>query len=146
MSLILIGLSVLLGGCASSKTATSDAETFFAVIVSDMPTALKWYEEVLDLEVLSNVTMADKGFKQAILENDHIHVELVQMSSATNSADEYKVGFFTVGIAISDFDERIERLQSSGVTFGGKVMVGQTDRRQVLILDPDGNRIHLFEK
>ena len=50
------------------------------------------------------------------------------------------------GFSVQNFDSRVKQLTSNGVVFQGKVVTdSKTLNRMVIVLDPDGNRIQLFE-
>ena len=138
--------TLMLASCASTKVKDSPPRTFFAVIISDMDSSLKWYSEVFDLEVVTNTTMADRGIKQANLINDQLRVELIEMSSASARPEGYAEGLFKAGLEVRDFEKWLSRFEALGVELKGDVVKDNKGKSMVIVLDPDDNRIQLFEK
>lgn len=128
---------------------------FNAIIVSELDSSLVWYQQMLGYEVLSNKAYAEMGFKQANLSRGHASLELLELSSAIapeKSIPNYNsktkvIGLFKFGFQVDDFDQWMEYLEAKQVTFHGRVVKEETtNKRMIIILDPDGNRIQLFEK
>ncbi len=56
-------------------------------------------------------------------------------------------GFFNFGFKVKEFDEWISHLEESNTLFQGEVVADPvSNKRMVIVLDPDGNRIQLFEE
>ena len=56
-------------------------------------------------------------------------------------------GFFKIGLAIENFEERVNELVRNGVSLHGEVVTDPySNKKMVIVLDPDGNRIQFFEK
>jgi hypothetical protein len=56
-------------------------------------------------------------------------------------------GFFKFGFLVSEFEKWVTHLEQCKVEFYGTVVADPiSKKRMVLIKDPDGNRIQLFEK
>jgi catechol 2,3-dioxygenase-like lactoylglutathione lyase family enzyme len=47
-------------------------------------------------------------------------------------------------IEVEDLEERVETLRAAGVTFRNRIVVGPGGK-QILVEDPDGNLVELFE-
>ena len=129
--------------------------SFVAVIVSDIDTSIAWYSRHLDLTLQDRTDRADFGFSQANLSNAAVHVELIQIKGSI-SADQVASAFgaksrlqgvFKFGFRTGDFDDWLQRWKEAGVNFRGEVVSDPTSgKRMIIALDPDGNRIQLFEK
>ncbi|SMD31998.1 Glyoxalase/Bleomycin resistance protein/Dioxygenase superfamily protein [Reichenbachiella faecimaris] len=95
------------------------------------------------------------GFKQANLSNGPANLELIELNSAISlqevipnyNAKTKVIGLFKFGFQVDQFDAWIEYLEGQQVQFNGRVVTDDlTNKRMVVILDPDGNRVQLFEK
>ena len=142
------------------STAQNDSlpglEAYFtAIIVQDMDISIDWYTSVLGFDVLNNMASAERGFKQANLTNGSVLLELIELKSAVSSTEllaDYPpktrmTGFFKFGFAVSNFDDWIDHLIQKEVDFYGDVVEDPiSGKRMVIITDPDGNRIQIFEK
>ena len=106
------------------------------------------------MELINLDHFPDRGFSQANLRSEMIHIELIQTSSSITLEDVLEnapaksrvSGFFKMGLALKDFQTTIDRLKTQGVKFAGSVVKDPlSGRRMVIILDPDGNRVQFFE-
>lgn len=138
---------------ATSALGQSLTPTFSALIVKDIDVSIAWYQEKLGYELRNKTENTERGFKLANLEHDVAELELIELSAAidlSKSLDGYTnrtrwVGIFKVGFTVEDFDLWIRHLESVNADFYGDV-VTMNERRMVIIKDPDGNRIQLFEQ
>lgn len=82
-------------------------------------------------------------------------LELIQLSGTLSPADivpDYTsktriYGFFKMGFQVTDLDTWVSFLKEKQVEFNGDVVTDLvTNKRMVITLDPDGNRIQLFEQ
>ena len=128
---------------------------FVAIIVENMDSSVQWYTKKLGFEVISRIDLEERGFKQANLKLGNTRIELIQTSNSIYKKDILKeatprsriAGLFKFGFVLDDFDKWVSTLKNSGVEFKGSVVKDpNTNQRMVIILDPDGNRIQLFEK
>ena len=99
--------------------------------------------------------MPEYGFEQTNLTNGAMNLELIQLQSAVSpneaipnySAKTRLQGIFKIGLQVQQFDKWMAHLQKLEVRFHGGVVTDPISaKRMVIILDPDGNRIQLFEK
>lgn len=142
----------------SQETNSVPVETepfFWAVIVSDMNSSVDWYKKNLGLSVRYLNNYEERGFKQAALERPGLLLELIEMDSAimpdeVNNADGKKArigGFFKIGLQVDDFDKWYAWASQSNIVFHGSVVTDPVSKkRTVIILDPDRNRVQVFEK
>jgi catechol 2,3-dioxygenase-like lactoylglutathione lyase family enzyme len=157
-SYILIALMIALQACSQSQkdnSGQSDFQlSFVAFMVTDIDTAISWYTDILGFNLLDRVDNAERGFSQANLQRDEMKIELIETNTTIsmrevliNQSERARIaGFFKVGFTVQDFDQWIEHLSVSQVNFRGDIVVDQnTGKRMVVFLDPDGNRIQLFE-
>lgn len=133
-----------------------DLEAYFsAMIVSDLDSSINWYSNILGFEIVNKVESKERRFKQSNLKKGNALIELIELDNAVYPEDvvpNYNnktriVGFFKTGFLVSDFDKWIDHLTNEKVDFHGNiVMDDSTGKRMVIIIDPDGNRIQIFEK
>ena len=129
-------------------------EFFFAIIVSDIEVSMDWYERTLGFEEINFRALDERGFKQANLHNGRVNLELIELVAAVNPAraipdfnDRTKLlGLFKVGYTIDDFDQFLEDLAVvDSDALGAVVLDPLRDRRMLILKDPDGNRVQIFE-
>ena len=127
---------------------------FSAIIVQDIDSAIAWYSKKLGFELVNRVDMPKRGFSQANLKRQGALIELIQTNKTLNPKDllagkpkKTKIGgFFKLGFQVADFDVWVKWLKKVKVNFYGSVVKDPVSgKRTVLLLDPDGNRIQLFE-
>lgn len=128
---------------------------FSAIIVNDIESSITWYSSNFGFKVLNKIESEEKGFKQANLKCGNILIELIELKSSLspqNLLENYpkktKIdGFFKFGFLVSEFDKWVAFLKQSKAEFYGSVVTDNISGKKILIImDPDGNRIQLFEK
>lgn len=134
----------------------SDPEPYFsAIIVENIDTSIDWYGKILGYEIINKVDMSDRGFRQANLKRGDSLLELIELSTALSPAELLSdkpartriKGFFKFGFTVSAFDDWMKFLTVSDVNFNGSVVEDpNSGKRMIIMLDPDGNRIQLFEE
>lgn len=153
--LFLIVLLSVNPAIAKTQQAPELNAHFSAIIVEDMERSLAWYQKVLGLSVINQIDMMQqRGFHQANLKNKGLQLELIQTNKTfgakTLLADKPKkskvAGFFKLGFVVEDFDRWLAWFTKHQVKLYGSVVNDPvSDKRTVLFLDPDGNRLQLFE-
>lgn len=82
-------------------------------------------------------------------------IELIELKSSLspkslleNHPKKTKIdGFFKFGFLVSEFEKWVDALKKSKVEFYGDIVIDNlTGKRMLLVKDPDGNRIQIFEK
>ena len=131
-------------------------EAFFAAfIVEDLDTSIVWYSDTWGFKIVDKKSFPNMGFKQANLELADIRIELIELESALDPSEVIPnydaktklMGIFKFGLLLPDFDVWIKHLQDLGVIFHGGIVDDQLrGKKMTIVLDPDGNRIQLFEK
>ena len=155
--LLSISLFILISiTCYSQNKKLSNPEPYFtAIIVSNIDTAIYWYSDKLGFEVLNRVDLVERGIKQANLKCGNTLIELIESNTSIYPKDilagkpktTQLAGYFKFGFMVEDFDDWINHLMESGAEFHGRVVKDQaTGKKIVIIKDPDGNRIQLFER
>lgn len=157
IKIIFAGISLLcISEIGFAQDKLSDPEgSFIAIIVSDMDVSIAWYQDVLGFEVMNQVAVPERGFKQANLNRGKMDIELIELNNAisqeealTNHPANTRIGgFFKFGFQVNDFDEWFLHLTNKNVEFYGSVVRDPVSGKQMLIIkDPDGNRIQFFER
>lgn len=141
---LLSGLNVK----AQEQSLPDPQPYFMAFIVSDIDSSIAWYQEVFGLVQQNYVSNEERGFKQANLSRADMLVELIELNRAVSQDPSQRYeGIFKVGLLVSEFDRWVEFLRKKEVQLFGDVMTDPiTNRRMIILFDPDGNRIQLFEK
>ncbi len=137
-----------------NSTSPLDAY-FFSLIVNNIDSAMLWYEDILGFNRVSYTESAERGFKLANLTRENIALELIALKSALNAEDVIPnfnnktrlVGIFKFGFRVNDFNHWEKHLKANNVNIYGDVVEDPTTGKKiVIVLDPDGNRVQLFEK
>jgi hypothetical protein len=109
----------------------------------------------LGLKIVNKNESEDLGFKVANLKRGNIFVELMELERALSPKDfisSYNQGIrikglFKTGFLVSDFEKWMDHFNKKGVLFHGNVVTDElSGNKMVIILDPDGNYIQIFEK
>ncbi|MCB0279466.1 MAG: VOC family protein [Calditrichaeota bacterium] len=139
-----------------SQTAGLAAPTayFSAIIVTDIDTSIAWYTRHLGFELLKRNEFTAQNIRQANLKTGDILIELIEAKGKTlNSAElrqreekRFSSGYFKFGLKLKEFDAWVKKLRNEGVDFYGDVVTDPLlQKRMVIIKDPDGNYLQLFE-
>ncbi|MGH1364640.1 MAG: VOC family protein [Calditrichia bacterium] len=140
----------------SQDDPISDPEPYFtAMIVSNIDTTLEWYTNNLGFEMVSRVDLEERGLRMANLKCGKAWIELIELKGAVSPGELMVetpkkiriIGLFKIGYLVAELDQWVTRLKNAGVEFNGDVVKDQhSGRRMVIVKDPDGNRVQLFEK
>jgi catechol 2,3-dioxygenase-like lactoylglutathione lyase family enzyme len=115
-------------------------------IVDDVPAAVAFYTERLGFEVEMN---PGPGF--AILKRDDLRL-LVNSANGPGGAAQPMPdgrrpepgGWNRIQLAVEDLAAEVERLKAEGAVFRNEIVAGRGGK-QILIEDPAGNPVELFE-
>ncbi len=128
---------------------------FFAIVVSDIDKSINWYNNILEFSLLNKREVESIGLKQANLNRGNVHLEIIQLESAIEPKEVISefgqksklIGLFKVGFSIPDFNLFISRLSKIDTNASGNVVNDpNSNERMIIIRDPDGNRIQIFEE
>ena len=110
-------------------------------IVNDVDEAVDFYRDRLGFAVEKH---APGKFAALIREDLHLFLNVPGAGSAGKAGgDPQPGGWSRFMIVTDDLDGMIEELRSAGATFRGDVAEGAG--RQILLEDPSGNVVELFE-
>ncbi len=152
----LVALALLVSVAhAQGPPETTMRSSFAAVIVSDFDASLEWYQQVLGFEVVNRRALPERGIFQANLQREGADLEILALASAVDPStlseevDEKTrfQGLFKIGFTVTDFSEWLEWFEAKAVEFHGDVVADpQSGKRMVILRDPDGNRVQIFEE
>lgn len=152
---LFVSLCLMTPNCLSQENTSSIQPNFSAIIVSDIENSIDWYSKRFNFTVISRTNLEERGFKQANLKIDSFLLELIEIEGtfdakkAIKENTEYKFvqGFFKIGFQVNDLNFWIEHLKNEKTDFFGDVVSDPNSGKKMLIIkDPDGNYIQLFEK
>jgi catechol 2,3-dioxygenase-like lactoylglutathione lyase family enzyme len=113
-------------------------------MVNDVEAALTWYTQHLGFEVLSNAAPAFADVRRGALR--------LLLSGPTSSAGRAMAdgerpgpgGWNRIHLILEDLPAEVARLRAAGVQFRND-MVSGPGGSQILLLDPSGNVVELFQ-
>lgn len=139
--ILFLCVAVLLTGCGEKSGFEVKKLT---IITKNAEQLAKWYEKNLDFDrSLENDLLYHKNLTILLEENDKAkHRDSTKVAYNLDRLP----GFFKIGFLTNQFDNLVESLRENEVKFVGGVVTDKIqDRRMLVIKDPDGNRIQLFE-
>ena len=154
-SLLPILLLVFVCSCIAQDNQREGQLTFFALVVSDIDASIEWYSRTLEFDVVNTNIAEEMQFRHANLKYGNVLLELIELGSSLDPAEAiegftpktYLQGLFKVGFAVSDLETRVAGWKEAGIAMKGDIVRDPVTKRQMIILlDPDGNRIQLFER
>jgi catechol 2,3-dioxygenase-like lactoylglutathione lyase family enzyme len=113
-------------------------------MVADVEAAIAWYTQHLGFSVLTNFAPAFADVKRGALR--------LLLSGPTSSAGRPMAdgdrpgpgGWNRIHLIVDDLDAEVARLHAEGVKFRNDIVTGPGGS-QILIIDPSGNFVELFE-
>ena len=113
-------------------------------MVSDVEVSIAWYTKHLGFTLLNNQSPAFADVKRGAL---RLLLSGPKSSAGRTMADGAEPGpggWNRIHLIVEDLPAEIERLKAEGVRFRNDVVTGPGGA-QVLLLDPSGNLVELFE-
>jgi len=141
--------------CGQIKNLPPPKAYFSAIIVNNMDTSLQWYTKIFGCQKINLIHLEERGLKQANLQCGNALLELIEIKGSMDPSTILKSkpqgtklkGFFKFGFEVEDFDGWMSHLeQFKAHIHGSAVTDPNSGKRIVVLLDPDGNRIQLFEQ
>lgn len=139
----------------TAKAQTAFKPLFTAIMVENIDSSVSWYGKVLNLKQRNRVDNAARGFKQVIMQDKGIMIELVQLDKAvsgdsilsTYPRGSALMGFYKFGMMVSNIDAVFQQLHAMAVNVHGKMVSDPVSGKKTFIIaDPDGNLIQFFEE
>ncbi|MEQ9305047.1 MAG: VOC family protein [Marinoscillum sp.] len=129
----------------SSCTKQKEFEIYeLTIITKDAKNLALWYEKNLGFEPSNDFDLLYHESLTILLDEnkDARHLDTVKRHLNIKELP----GIFKFGFVTNQFDDLVKSLERNGVSFHGSVMYDSLlDQRMVIIKDPEGNRIQLFE-
>jgi catechol 2,3-dioxygenase-like lactoylglutathione lyase family enzyme len=114
----------------------------FRYIVEDVEEALAFYHDLLGFKVEMHPA---PGFAALSRDGMKLFLNAPGAGGAGRAGgDPEPGGWNRIQIEVDNLEELMDRLRSGGVTFRGELVEGRGGN-QVLIQDPSGNPVELFE-
>jgi predicted enzyme related to lactoylglutathione lyase len=123
----------------------SDAFVSVRYIVNDVDAAVKFYRDLFDFEVVMN---PNTGF--AMLTRGNLRLLLNQPGAGgagkpmPDGTKPTPGGFNRIQFEVDDLESMITKLKSKGAKFRNEIVTAPAGD-QILVSDPSGNLIELFE-
>ena len=122
--------------------SVSDQYAGVRYLVSDVQAAIDFYTTRLGFDLISNPAPA---FADVVRGPLRLLLSGPASSGArATPADASVAGRNRIHLVVDDLDAEVDRLRGAGVTFRSDVATGPGGS-QVLVADPDGNLIELFQ-
>jgi len=150
--ILVLFLATCIFNCESQSEKLELSEGFVAFVVKDFKVSIDWYSSMLGFEIVNETHLVERGIKQANLKLGNTKIELIESNSSINPNENHGnkklvQGIFKVGFIVSNFDDCIDQLIEFQLITKKDIVIDPTDNKRMLIIkDPDGNRIQLFEK
>ena len=122
----------------------SDETVSVRYLVNDVEEALAFYTTYLDFEVLNSFAPA---FADVVRGNLRLLLSGPTSSAGrplTDGATPEPGGWNRIHLIVDDIEAEVARLQAAGAQFRNDVVTGPGGK-QVLLQDPSGNLVELFE-
>jgi hypothetical protein len=149
-------LFILLAFTLGARSQKLKLEPLFAaVVVKNIDSSMAWYSKVLGLELRNRVDNAGRGFKQAVLINKDIMIELVELTKFVSQDSLLRaqpvgtriLGYNKFGFAVKNIDALYQRFSAMQLKFYGTMVTDPVNKKKTFLLsDPDGNLVQFFEK
>jgi predicted enzyme related to lactoylglutathione lyase len=117
----------------------------FRYIVNDVDKAMSFYKEFLDFEVDMHPA---PGFAALTKENLRLYLNQPGVGGAGQEMPDGQLpepgGWNRIQISVDNLESEYSRLSKKGAKFRNEIVNGQGGK-QILLQDPSGNLIELFE-
>lgn len=152
---LVILLAVIFYHRPAAQAQTKFQPLFTAIMVENLDSSINWYGKVLNLKLRNRVDNPARGFKQAVMMDKGIMIELVQLGKAVSGdsiLSNYPkgsalLGFYKFGLLVANIDALFQQMHSIAVNMHGKLVTDPiSGKKTFIIADPDGNLVQFFEE
>lgn len=128
---------------------------FNAIIVGDIDKSVDWYKMTLGFEEVNRAENKERGVVQVNMVVGSALIELIELKQNVIYPNDILVeqppktkmaGLFKFGFSVKDFDDWVMHFVNSKTEIYGSVVQDNSGKKMVIILDPDGNRVQVFEE
>jgi catechol 2,3-dioxygenase-like lactoylglutathione lyase family enzyme len=113
-------------------------------MVDDVDAAIVWYTKHLDFELISSAAPAFADVKRGSLRLLLSGPKSSAGRPMTDGEQPKPGGWNRIHFVVDDLNAEVARLQGAGVTFRTEIVRGP-GCSQILLQDPSGNLVELFE-
>jgi catechol 2,3-dioxygenase-like lactoylglutathione lyase family enzyme len=121
-----------------------DAMVNVRYMVDDVDAAIAWYTKHLGFELISSAAPAFADVKRGSLRLLLSGPKSSAGRPMTDGEQPKPGGWNRIHIVVDDLNAEVARLQGAGVTFRNELVTGPGGS-QILLQDPAGNLVELFE-
>ncbi len=132
---------------AATVSHPAEAKGLIAVVTRDAAPLAAWYAKAFDVAVVRSFRPAGRDIDVTILDGPHVTIEIQQSADAIQPAERAnrRTGIAKVGFQVPAIEPLLARWKAMGAT----IIAGPFDdalppMRSVVLLDPDGNSIHVM--
>lgn len=129
----------------NKQLGTENLAVNFRYIVKDIDTAVTFYTEMLGFHAEQHVQSA---FANLSLGNFHLFINQPGAGGAGKAMTDGTVpapgGWNRILITVDNLEKTVKELKSKGASFRNDIVTG-VGGKQILLQDPSGNLIELFE-
>jgi catechol 2,3-dioxygenase-like lactoylglutathione lyase family enzyme len=122
----------------------SDATVNVRYMVDDVDAAIAWYTKHLGFDLISNAAPAFADVKRGSLRLLLSGPKSSAGRPMTDGEQPKPGGWNRIHFVVDDLNAEVARLRGAGVTFRNEIVTGPGGS-QILLQDPFGNLIELFE-
>jgi catechol 2,3-dioxygenase-like lactoylglutathione lyase family enzyme len=123
----------------------ADAKSFFAITTRDAAPLVAWYTSNFDLTVAHTGKLGEDA-TLVLLDGPLATIEIIARRDLPTLPGQpwERTGIFKAGLFVDDLDPWLARWRAAGVTIdAGPFDTDKPPLRSVVLLDPDGNNIHV---
>jgi predicted enzyme related to lactoylglutathione lyase len=129
----------------TSSDSSKSSTVSIRYIVNDVDSSVKFYSELLGFKIITN---ASPGFAMVSLGNLHLLLNKPGAGGAGKAMPDGTIpspgGWNRIQLEIENLEATIKILKSKDAKFRNELVVGNGGK-QILLQDPSGNLIELFE-
>lgn len=126
--------------------AVASAKGFFAVVTKEPAALIPWYEQAFDARLVRTMKPEGRGITIYVLDASHVTIEIQHRTDAIQHLERANArqGIMKASFSVMTIEPWLERWRA----MKARIVAGPFDdtepkMRSVVLLDPDGNSIHV---